>query len=510
MSSVRQLVGKMKRATKKAINRTKDKSEPQVIETTLSPRRMSIYDGSAVGIMAAASAAHKPVASPPGRRLSIEMPSPTDVPATQKQPAARRMSIDGAISVKSKGTQVDDVKKRGDLATLDASPVSDAGHRHSNVFGDEDAASDNADDGTERHAEVDHDALKLPIKVGGNSRAGFSSAPVPGADKATGTRKANQDSYCALVPFANRNHDVFVAVYDGHGALGRPSSQLVRDVCPALVMEHYAESGTSPDDDGTSSQLRSGWEWQPAEMSRRFAALRHAFEESEETLKDPSSGIDHIFSGTTAVAVWIVNQSAFCACSGDSRAIVGRRASDGSLQTVELSYDQKPSRLDEKKRVRAAGGRVTRWKKNVGPLRVWLQDDWIPGLAMTRSIGDTCLSEVGVVPTPEITVTGLGPGDELVVLASDGVWEFMTSADVIAFLSRLRKAGVSPSAAANKLVAEAVRRWRDNETVVDDTTAIVIWLNYTDPPPAGTTAPRLMLEGGALTVFTPINDTEKE
>jgi serine/threonine protein phosphatase PrpC len=510
MSSVRNLVGKMKRATKKAINRNaKDKAEPQVIETTLSPRRMSIYDGSEGGIMAAASAMQKPAVKSPGRRLSIEIPLPEEVSAASKAGSSRRMSLDGAILLKKKEPGAAG-KKSVDLDALNASPLSESIGNIGNMFGDEDAASDDADDGTERYADVHHDALEIPIKVGGNSRAGFSIAPVEGADKSTGTRKANQDSYGALVPFANSGQDIFVAVFDGHGALGRPSSQLVRDICPTLALEHYAESGVNTKDDDKMKGPDSGWEREPVEMKRRYGALRHAFEEAEEALKDPSSEIDHVFSGTTAVALWITGQTVFCACAGDSRAIVGRRGSTGKLAPVELSYDQKPGRLDEKKRVRAAGGRVTRWKKNVGPLRVWLQDDWIPGLAMTRSIGDTCLSSVGVVPTPEVTVTGIGAGDEVIVLASDGVWEFMTSAEVIEFVARQRKTGASPSMAANRLVAESVRRWRANETVVDDTTAIVMWLDYKLPPPAGTEDPRLVLETGVTNEFSPINDTEKD
>jgi hypothetical protein len=36
-----------------------------------------------------------------------------------------------------------------------------------------------------------------------------------------------------------------------------------------------------------------------------------------------------------------------------------------------------------------------------GPLRVWLKEKQIPGLAMTRSIGDFVATDVGVCPDPE-------------------------------------------------------------------------------------------------------------
>lgn len=38
----------------------------------------------------------------------------------------------------------------------------------------------------------------------------------------------------------------------------------------------------------------------------------------------------------------------------------------------------------------------------MGPYRVWIQEQNIPGLAMTRSFGDYVASTVGVIDEPEI------------------------------------------------------------------------------------------------------------
>ncbi len=38
----------------------------------------------------------------------------------------------------------------------------------------------------------------------------------------------------------------------------------------------------------------------------------------------------------------------------------------------------------------------------VGPLRVWLKEDDIPGLAMTRAFGDKVAASVGVIADPGI------------------------------------------------------------------------------------------------------------
>jgi len=52
------------------------------------------------------------------------------------------------------------------------------------------------------------------------------------------------------------------------------------------------------------------------------------------------------------------------------------------------------------------GGRVDCFKddenNDIGPHRVWLRDQNLPGLAMSRSIGDLVAESVGVSYTPDI------------------------------------------------------------------------------------------------------------
>ena len=66
----------------------------------------------------------------------------------------------------------------------------------------------------------------------------------------------------------------------------------------------------------------------------------------------------------------------------------------------------------------------------MGPLRVWHLREDIPGLAMTRSFGDQAAAQVGVIATPEILEMNLVEGDQFIIIASDGVWEFITNEEV--------------------------------------------------------------------------------
>lgn len=308
-------------------------------------------------------------------------------------------------------------------------------------------------------------------------------------------RKENQDAYFVYAPF-QQQREVLLGVFDGHGSNGRTVAQFVRDILPEAMKEEQLKLGQY------ESQLHSVVQNGSADPARtpnvetnrmRIRALKAAFSRAERGLQGGEAApCDHVFSGTTAVVSWIVDGvHIYTAWAGDSRCILGRKttvttrsANHGSdsmtrtkFKAVDLSHDQKPMRSDEKKRVRQAGGRVARWRRNIGPLRVWLPKDWVPGLAMTRSIGDTVLSDFGVSPIPEVTYAKLTPLDSFVVLASDGVWEFMNSDEVADFIGRWRKEDKDPTDAAEALVREAVRRWRRQEVVVDDTTAVVVWLD---------------------------------
>lgn len=53
-----------------------------------------------------------------------------------------------------------------------------------------------------------------------------------------------------------------------------------------------------------------------------------------------------------------------------------------------------------------------------------------PGLAMSRSLGDKAAREVGVISEPEIYEILLKEEDRFIIIASDGVWEFLKNSDV--------------------------------------------------------------------------------
>lgn len=60
----------------------------------------------------------------------------------------------------------------------------------------------------------------------------------------------------------------------------------------------------------------------------------------------------------------------------------------------------------------------------MGPPRVWLKNAPLPGLNMSRSMGDLVAKQAGVISAPYKTMHVLQPHDRCLVVASDGVSGF--------------------------------------------------------------------------------------
>ena len=183
---------------------------------------------------------------------------------------------------------------------------------------------------------------------------------------------------------------------------------------------------------------------------------------------------------STSCVLYFRGEELWVACSGDSRAIMGRR-SDGKVSAVELSIDHKPDLPDERRRIERAGGVISAAGPNgLPPSRVWVNGR--VGLAMSRSIGDGEAKGHGVIPDPEFKQLTLSPapnlaadGDAFVVVASDGIWEFVSSQQACDVID----GHTSARAACEALVKLAEQRWKEEEgSYRDDITCIVAFLPF--------------------------------
>ena len=107
------------------------------------------------------------------------------------------------------------------------------------------------------------------------------------------------------------------------------------------------------------------------------------------------------------------------------------------------------------------------------PPRVWDKSLERPGCAFTRSLGDQVATTCGVCAEPEILEWNLTPHDRFAVVASDGVFEFITSQNVVDMIAKIK----DPIEAAKFVVAEAYRLWLTFDDRTDDITIIIIYFD---------------------------------
>ena len=78
---------------------------------------------------------------------------------------------------------------------------------------------------------------------------------------------------------------------------------------------------------------------------------------------------------------------------------------------------------------------------------------------MSRSIGDTVAGSVGVIPEPEFFELELTSNDKFIVIASDGVWEFISNEECVNTVQPFWEAN-DPQGACDALYEKSVEHWR--------------------------------------------------
>ena len=150
--------------------------------------------------------------------------------------------------------------------------------------------------------------------------------------------------------------------------------------------------------------------------------------------------------------------------------------------TIPLSVDQNPDTPGEKERILNEGGFVSPPPEPGLSARVWLDAEYTQiGLAMARSIGDHAVKDVGVTAEPVVTVHDVVEDDEFVILATDGVWEFIESEEAVSIVSKHLYCDDHSKNCASKaceaLIEAAMAKWKEYEgDYRDDITAIIVRL----------------------------------
>lgn len=286
--------------------------------------------------------------------------------------------------------------------------------------------------------------------------------------------KPNQDSLSVVSVQGFPNLAIF-SVFDGHGPYGEHASHY----CRSAIHEAFLKNPK----DVIQNNPQQALETAIADLHSKFC--------SDSTVK---AGVDPVVSGTTLVSVMLDGTKLIAANVGDSRAILGSYNEDHTMKITELTDDHKPQREDEKKRLEEAKAILLTESEIRGfgdDSKIYIcrekGGDIIYGVLFTRSVGDLDAHEnLGISAKPEILVHQLTSKDRYLIIASDGVWDFMSNEEVLDIAMTVK----DPLKSSEEITKTAKARWeeRDQDGRRDDITVLVVKLEVIEKdeamPPA--------------------------
>ncbi|MED6142802.1 hypothetical protein PIB30_001001 [Stylosanthes scabra] len=265
-----------------------------------------------------------------------------------------------------------------------------------------------------------------------------------GLSSMQGWRASMEDAHAALLDVDASTS--FFGVYDGHGG------KAVAKFCAKYLHLQVLKSKAYLDGDIAASLQKSffrmdemmrgqrGWRELAAlgdKNMNKFNGMMEGFIRSPRgnnngngqtddwTFEEgPHSDFAGPTSGSTACVAIVKDNQLFIANAGDSRCVLSRKG-----QAFNLTRDHKPDLAIEKERILKAGGFIHAGRVN-------------GSLNLARAIGDVEFKQNKflsvetqiVTANPDLNTVDLCDEDEFMVLACDGIWDCMSSQQLVDFI----------------------------------------------------------------------------
>ncbi|XP_075485466.1 protein phosphatase 2C 57 [Primulina tabacum] len=256
----------------------------------------------------------------------------------------------------------------------------------------------------------------------------------------------------------------YAAVFDGHA--GFSSVKFLRE-------ELYKECVAA---------LQGGHLLNGKDFKAIKKALTEAFENADaELLKWLETSSGEIESGATATAIFIREDVMFITHVGDSCVVLSKSGKAEVLTNSHRPYGNNKISLQEIKRINEAGG--------------WIVNGRICGeISVSRALGDMRFKnkkhemlEKGVeegrwtekfvsrirfkgdlvTASPDVSQVSLGPDAEFILLASDGLWDYIKSSEAVDFVRKHLRQHGDVQMASEALAQLALNRYsQDNVSII--------------------------------------------
>ncbi|KAF4347538.1 hypothetical protein CsatB_007256 [Cannabis sativa] len=325
---------------------------------------------------------------------------------------------------------------------------------------------------------------------GGNDRLRY------GLSSMQGWRASMEDAHAAY-PDLDASTSFF-GVYDGHG--GKVVAKFCAKFLHRQVLKNDAYTGG---DIGTSVQksffrmdemMRGQRGWRElailGDKINRFTGMiegliwspRSSSSDTNDQVDDwafeegPHSDFSGPTSGSTACVAIIRNNQLVVANAGDSRCVISRKG-----QAYNLSRDHKPDLEVEKERILKAGGFIHAGRVN-------------GSLNLARAIGDMEFKQNKFLPaekqivtaSPDINTVELCDDDEFLVLACDGIWDCLTSQQLVDLIHEQLQLESKLSAVCEKVLDRCLAPSTVNGEGCDNMTMILV--QFKKPTQPGSSA----------------------
>ncbi|KAM5351942.1 hypothetical protein ACJ41O_004665 [Fusarium nematophilum] len=255
---------------------------------------------------------------------------------------------------------------------------------------------------------------------------------------------------------------MFWGVFDGHSGWTTSATlreSLINYVARELNDTYKQAAGDLPSEDAVSLAIKTGFTRLDNEIVHK--SVEKVFKASSKTVA--AELLQPALSGSCALLSFYDSRSKLLrvACTGDSRAVLGRRAGNGKWTATALSEDQTGSNPQEANRMRgehpgednvirngrvlggleptrAFGDAVYKWSRDVA----WKLRENFFG----RSPSPLLKTPPYVTAEPVVTTTKVDPENgDFLVLATDGLWEMLTNEEVVGLVGKWIETQAKPS-----------------------------------------------------------------
>ena len=294
----------------------------------------------------------------------------------------------------------------------------------------------------------------------------------PGKESIEDTKnKTNQDNFfVSKFPQYNMN---FIGVCDGHGNYGHLVSEFLKTNLPKNFESEL------------NKKFSINQKIEKLSKTQINKIFNNTFLKTNIQLQN-NLNIDTNFSGSTCSCIFFPNTNLIYSINvGDSRSILIKKVKNSlnDFECEELTSDHKLNIESEKNRILKYGGLIHPFKEGdeyYGPDRIWIKNKTYPGIAMSRSFGDTIAQTVGLICEPDVKSFNLKNEDKIIIIASDGLYQYLNNEDIVEIIKDFYKERIIIDKNEEKLLEilyeTAKSKWEENDDCIDDITIILIFL----------------------------------